>query len=171
MAASASNEAWQTSWNVNVMAHVYAARAVIPGMIQRGGGYLVNVASGASLLCQVGDAAYSTTKTAALGFAESLAITHGDDNIKVSVVCPLYVATRMTEGGRGVSGNDQVMTAEDAAKSVLEGMEKETFLIMPHSDLATYAQGKGADYDRWLKGMRKMRKGMIEQNPSYDYQR
>ena len=171
MAASASNEAWQKSWDVNVMAHVYAARAVIPGMIKRGGGYLVNVASGASLLCQIGDTAYSTTKTAALGFAESLAITHGDDNIKVSVVCPLYVATRMTEGGRGVSGTDRVMTAEDAAKSVLEGLEAGTFLIMPHDDLATYAQRKGADYYRWIMGMRRMRKGLVEQYPNYDYQR
>ena len=140
-------------------------------MIKRGGGYLVNVASGASLLCQVGDAAYSTTKTAALVFAESLAITHGDDNIKVSVVCPLYVATRMTEGGRGVSGTDQVMTAEDAAKSVLEGMTAGTFLIMPHDDLATYAQRKSVDYDRWIMGMRRMRKGLVEQHPNYDYQR
>lgn len=169
MAASASDEHWTTSWNVNVMAHVWAARAVVPTMIKRGGGYLVNVASGASLLCQIGDAAYTATKTAALGFAESLAITHGDDNIKVSVVCPLYVATAMTEGGRGVTGQDQLMTAEEAADAVLSGMESETFMILPHTELATYAERKGADYDRWLKGMRRMRQGMLEQHPDYAY--
>ncbi|MGB2420236.1 MAG: SDR family NAD(P)-dependent oxidoreductase [Porticoccaceae bacterium] len=169
MAASASDEHWTTSWNVNVMAHVWAARAVVPTMIKRGGGYLVNVASGASLLCQIGDAAYTATKTAALGFAESLAITHGDDNIKVSVVCPLYVATAMTEGGRGVTGQDQLMTAEEAADAVLSGMESETFMILPHTELATYAERKGADYDRWLRGMRRMRQGMLEQHPDYAY--
>ena len=169
MAASASDEQWNTSWNINVMAHVWAARAVVPGMIKRGGGYLVNVASGASLLCQIGDAAYTATKTAAVGFAESLAITHGDDNIKVSVVCPLYVATAMTAGGRGVSGQDQVITADEAADAVLAGMQSETFMIMPHAELATYAQRKGADYDRWLKGMRHMRQGMLEQFPDYAY--
>ena len=169
MAASASDEHWTTSWNVNVMAHVWAARAVVPTMIKRGGGYLVNVASGASLLCQIGDAAYTATKTAALGFAESLAITHGDDNIKVSVVCPLYVATAMTEGGRGVTGQDQMMTAEEAADAVLSGMESETFMILPHGELASYAERKGADYDRWLLGMRRMRQGMLEQHPDYAY--
>ncbi|HAZ79533.1 MAG TPA: short-chain dehydrogenase [Porticoccaceae bacterium] len=171
LAASASNRTWEMSWNVNVMAHVFAARAVVPGMIKRGGGYLVNVASGASLLCQMGDAAYSTTKTAALGFAESLSITHGDDNIAVSVVCPLYVATRMTEGGRGISGSDAMMSADDAAKAVLEGMAKQQFLIMPHDELDMYAKRKGADYDRWLGGMRRMRRDFIAQNPDYDYQR
>ena len=169
MAASASDEHWNTSWNINVMAHVWAARAVVPTMIKRGGGYLVNVASGASLLCQIGDAAYTATKTAALGFAESLAITHGDDNIKVSVVCPLYVATAMTEGGRGVTGQDQLITAEEAADAVLSGMESETFMILPHTELATYAERKGADYDRWLRGMRRMRQGMLEQHPDYAY--
>lgn len=169
MAASAPNEHWMTSWNVNVMAHVFAARALVPNMIRRGGGYLVNVASGAALLCQMGDAAYSTTKTAALGFAESLAITHGDDNIKVSVVCPLYVETRMTEGGRGVSGDDKVMSADEAADAVLAGMEQEKFLIMPHEELAVYSERKTADYDRWLAGMRRMRAGMLQQNPQFAY--
>jgi NAD(P)-dependent dehydrogenase (short-subunit alcohol dehydrogenase family) len=169
MAASAPDENWQASWKINVMAHVYAARTVVPNMIERGGGYLVNVASGAALLCQMGDAAYSTTKTAALGFSESLAITHGDDNIDVSVVCPLYVDTRMTQGGRGVSGSDPMMSAEDAATAVLDGMRKKTFLIMPHQELEKYTQRKTADYDRWITGMRGLRRQLIEQNPEYDY--
>lgn len=169
MASSAPNEHWMASWNVNVMAHVFAARALVPGMIKRGGGYLVNVASGASLLCQIGDAAYSTTKTAAVGFAESLAITHGADNIKVSVVCPLYVDTAMTAGGRGVSGNDRVISAEEAADAVLAGMAEETFMIMPHPELSSYARRKGEDYDRWLQGMRQLRSSMLEQHPDYAY--
>jgi NAD(P)-dependent dehydrogenase (short-subunit alcohol dehydrogenase family) len=169
MAASASNESWEASWGVNVMAHVYAARAIIPDMIKRGGGCLVNIASGASLLCQVGDAAYSTTKSAALGFAESLAITHGDDNIKVSVVCPLYVATRMTENGRGVIGNDKLISADIAAQAIIQGIKEEIFLILPHKELADYAEQKSSDYDKWIEGMRRMRRGVITQNPKYDY--
>jgi NAD(P)-dependent dehydrogenase (short-subunit alcohol dehydrogenase family) len=171
MAASAPDENWQACWKINVMAHVYAARTVVPNMIERGGGYLVNVASGAALLCQMGDAAYSTTKTAALGFSESLAITHGDDNIDVSVVCPLYVDTRMTQGGRGVSGSDPMMSAEDAATAVLDGMRTKTFLIMPHQELEKYSQRKTADYDRWITGMRGMRQQLIEKNPEYDYRK
>ena len=93
--ASASNEAWQTCWDIHVMAHVYAARAVLPSMIARGEGYFVQMASAAGLLSQIGDAAYSASKHAAVGFAESLSITHGDDGIKVSVICPQYVATPM----------------------------------------------------------------------------
>jgi NAD(P)-dependent dehydrogenase (short-subunit alcohol dehydrogenase family) len=169
LAASAGDEQWTASWQVNVMAHVYAARALVPDMIRRGGGYLVNVASGASLLCQIGDAAYSTTKSAALGFAESLAITHGDDGIKVSVVCPLYVETRMTEGGRGISGSDRVMSADEVADAVIEGMTDERFLILPHQEVAKYAQRKGDDYDRWLVGMRRMREGMLQKNPQFAY--
>ena len=93
LATSAGNDHWQTCWDIHVMAHVYAARAVLPGMIERGGGYLLNMASAAGLLSQIGDAAYSATKHAAVGFAESLAITHGDDGVKVSVICPQFVAT------------------------------------------------------------------------------
>jgi NAD(P)-dependent dehydrogenase (short-subunit alcohol dehydrogenase family) len=171
MAASASNKSWEISWRVNVMAHVYAARELVPKMIRRGGGYLVNIASGASMLCQIGDAAYSATKSAALGFAESLAITHGHDNINVSVVCPLYVATRMTEGGRGVSGTDDVMSADSAAEAIIQGILDNKFLIMPHEELGSYTRRKYSDYDRWLEGMKDLRARMIQQNPNYDYQR
>ena len=171
MATSASNESWELSWGVNVMAHVYAARELLPKMIRRGGGSLVNVASGASLLCQIGDAAYSATKSAALGFAESLAITHADDNINISVVCPLYVSTRMTEGGRGVSGGDNVMSADSAAEAIIQGILDNNFLILPHKELGPYAQRKYSDYGRWLKGMRGLRAEMVEQNPNCDYQR
>ena len=160
MAASGSNDNWMTSWNVNVMAHVFAARALVPDMIKRGGGYLVNVASGAGLLCQLGDAAYSTTKHAAVGFAESLAITHGDDGIKVSCLCPQAVSTRMIGGieDGGTAGVDGIITPEQVAATVVQGLAEEKFLLLPHPEVEQYRERKTADYDRWLGGMRKLRR-------------
>lgn len=162
--ASASNEDWQANWDVHVMAHVYAARAVLPGMIERGSGYLVQMASAAGLLSQIGGAAYSTTKHAAVGFAESLAITHGDDGIKVSVICPQYVATPMLgyEQGNATIETKGVLTAEQVAKAVIDGIETEQFLILPHSEVADYIQLKSGNYDRWLGGMRKLRRNIIK---------
>jgi NAD(P)-dependent dehydrogenase (short-subunit alcohol dehydrogenase family) len=159
-ATSASNETWQAMWEIHVMAHVYAARACLPGMIERGAGYFLNTVSAAGLLNQIGDAAYSTTKHAALGFAEALAITHGDDGIGVSALCPQAVATRMigsVEGG-GSAGVDGILTAEQVADSVVSGLDAETFLILPHGEVVQYRAHKAADYDRWLGGMRKLRR-------------
>ena len=164
-ATSASNAQWQTCWDVHVMAHVFAARAVLPGMIDRGGGYFLQMASAAGLLNQIGDAAYSTTKHAALGFAEALAITHGDDGIKVSVICPQYVATPML----GYEDDDQssappgVITPQQVAESVVEGLEEERFLILPHPDVEKFRQHKAADYDRWIRGMRRLRSNIISE--------
>ena len=158
-AASCSNEYWQKAWDINVMAHVYAARAVLPGMISRKEGYLLNTVSAAGLLNQIGSASYSTTKHAAIGFAESLAITHGDDGIKVSVLCPQAVATPMLgdyDNG-GPQGVDGIMTPEAVAESVIAGLDAETFLILPHEKVRLYMQRKISDYDRWLKGMRRFR--------------
>lgn len=161
--ASAANAAWQTSWEVHVMAHVYAARAVLPAMIERGEGYLVNVASAAGLLSQIGDAAYSATKHAAVGFAESLSITHHDDGIRVSVVCPQYVATPMLGYGDDETGDvDGVISPADLADTVLEGIAQERFLILPHPQVADYIRHKGADYDRWIGGMRKLRRKVVD---------
>ena len=161
--ASASNEVWQTSWEIHVMAHVYAARAVLPSMIERGEGYLLNVASAAGLLSQIGDAAYSTTKHAAIGFAESLSITHRDDGIRVSVLCPQYVATPMLGYDNDSSSDvDGVITAEQLADTVIEGIDDERFLILPHPQVADYIIHKAGDYDRWLGGMRKLRRKIIE---------
>ena len=159
-ATSAPNETWQAMWDIHVMSHVYAARACLPAMIERGEGYFLNTASAAGLLNQVGDAAYSTTKHAAVGFAEALAITHGDDGIRVSCLCPQAVATRMigaAEDG-GTAGVDGVLTPSDVAQAVIEGLADERFLILPHPEVATYRERKTSDYDRWLGGMRKLRR-------------
>lgn len=157
-ATSASNETWQAMWEIHVMSHVWAARACLPGMLERGSGYFLNTASAAGLLNQVGDAAYSTTKHAAIGFAESLSITHGDDGIGVSVLCPQAVATRMIgDTAGGTAGVDGVMSPEDVAAAVVEGLADESFLILPHKEVAVYRERKTADYGRWLKGMRRLR--------------
>jgi NAD(P)-dependent dehydrogenase (short-subunit alcohol dehydrogenase family) len=159
-ASSAPNETWQAMWDIHVMAHVWAARACLPGMIERGEGYFLNTASAAGLLNQVGDAAYSTTKHAAVGFAESLAITHGDDGIKVACLCPQAVSTRMIGGieGGGTAGVDGIVTPEQVAETVVQGLAEEKFLLLPHPEVAQYRERKTADYDRWLGGMRKLRR-------------
>jgi NAD(P)-dependent dehydrogenase (short-subunit alcohol dehydrogenase family) len=159
-ASSAPNETWQAMWEIHVMAHVWAARACLPGMIERGEGYFLNTASAAGLLNQVGDAAYSTTKHAAVGFAEALAITHGDDGIKVSCLCPQAVSTRMIGGieDGGTAGVDGIITPEQVAETVVQGLAEEKFLLLPHPEVEQYRERKTADYDRWLGGMRKLRR-------------
>lgn len=128
-ATSATNATWQAMWEIHVMSHIYAARACLPHMIERGQGYFVNTASAAGLLSQIGDAAYSTTKHAAVGFAESLAITHGDDGIKVSVLCPQAVDTPMIQAveNGGVAGVDGVATPEHVAGCVVDAVREERF--------------------------------------------
>jgi NAD(P)-dependent dehydrogenase (short-subunit alcohol dehydrogenase family) len=158
MATSLPNERWQRVWEVHVLAHLYAARAVLPSMIARGEGYLLQTASAAGLLSQIGDAAYSTTKHAAIAFAESLAITHGDQGIKVSVLCPQGVATAMTAGmEHSPQAGDGMLSTAAVAECVIEGLDAERFLILPHPQVLTYMQRKGSDYDRWLAGMRRLR--------------
>ncbi|MEM7293420.1 MAG: SDR family oxidoreductase [Pseudomonadota bacterium] len=163
--ASAGNDIWQSCWEIHVMSHVYAARAVLPQMIERGGGYFVQMASAAGLLSQIGDAAYSTTKHAAVGFAESLSITHGDDGIKVSVICPQYVATPMLGYNEGEKFDQfpGVISPEDVASAVIRGVELEQFLILPHPDVEQFIQFKTANYDRWLGGMRKLRRQVVDE--------
>jgi NAD(P)-dependent dehydrogenase (short-subunit alcohol dehydrogenase family) len=163
---NAADDRWEACWRINVMAHVYAARALIPRMLERGGGHLVNVASAAGLLSQIGDAAYSATKHAAVAFAESLAIDYGDRGINVSVVCPQAVATRMIgiaddsdtmDGGFGGNDVDGIMRAEDVADIIVDESLDGRFLILTHPQVATYFQRKANDHDRWIGGMQRFR--------------
>lgn len=155
----ASAEEWQRIWEINVMAHIHASRAVLPQMLARGDGYFVNTVSAAGLLSQIGSAPYAVTKHAAIGFAEWLSITYGDRGIKVSCICPQGVQTRMLFGEDGErKGFLQAgsVTPEHVAQVTLEGVKDERFLILPHPEVLEYYQRKGQDYDRWLKGMRRL---------------
>ncbi len=156
------NELWARMWQVHVMAHVYASRAVLPGMLERGEGYLVNVASAAGLLCQVGDAAYSATKHAAVGLAESLAITYGERGVRVSVVCPQYIATAITGLDEKLPADAPpgLLSVEQAATAIVDGLEAEQFLLLTHPEVLSFFQRKAADYDRWVGGMRRLRSGL-----------
>ena len=148
---------WQQSWEVNVMAHVYAARHLAPRMIERGHGYFLNTASAAGLLSQLGSAPYSVTKHAAVALAEWLAFTYADDGIKVSVLCPQAVRSAMTKGHEdGVASMDGMLEPEQVANAVVAGLTDERFLILPHPEVLEYARRKTADYDRWLRGMRRL---------------
>ena len=161
-ALSESNDVWQRMWDVHVMAHVYAARAALPGMLERGEGCLVNVASAAGLLCQVGDAAYSATKHAAVSLAESLAISYGERGIQVAVVCPQYVATAITGLDEKLPADAPpgLLSVDQAATAIVDGLEKGTFLIATHPEVLGFFQRKAADYDRWIGGMRRLRAGL-----------
>jgi NAD(P)-dependent dehydrogenase (short-subunit alcohol dehydrogenase family) len=154
--AEASDEAWRRIWDINVMAHVWAARRLVPLMAARGG-YLLNTASAAGLLSQIGSAPYAVTKHAAVGLAEWLAITHGDQGIKVSVLCPQAVRTAMTAGNpQGVASIDGMIEPEAVAEACVAAIAEEAFLILPHPEVLTYMRNKTADYGRWIGGMRKL---------------
>ncbi|WP_216907372.1 SDR family oxidoreductase [Nocardia sp. NBC_01377] len=157
-------ETWQRVFAVNVLAHVYAARAVVPSMLERGSGYLVNVASAAGLLTTPGDAPYTVTKHAAVALAEWLAVTYGGQGIGVSAVCPLGVATPLLldplDAGRSsarvVAASGEVLTPEDVAESVVRGVAEERFLILPHAEVGKFWMQKAADPQRWLAGVRRL---------------
>jgi NAD(P)-dependent dehydrogenase (short-subunit alcohol dehydrogenase family) len=150
---------WQRSWEVNLMAHVYAARAVLPQMLERREGYLVQTVSAAGLLTQIGSAPYSVTKHAALSFAEWLSITYGDQGLRVSALCPQGVKTNMLARADFAGGAfllDTAIEPEQVAAAVVAAMAEEKFLILPHPEVAKYFQNKANDYERWLRGLRKL---------------
>ncbi|HYM24507.1 MAG TPA: SDR family oxidoreductase [Vicinamibacterales bacterium] len=155
-----SDAEWQRCWDVNVMAHVYAARAVLPSMLARGGGYLLQTVSAAGLLTHIHSATYAVTKHAALAFAEWIAVAYGDRGIKVSALCPQGVKTdmlrRAAEGGREFL-LDTAVEPEKVAADVASGIRAERFLILPHPEVAEFVKRKASDPDRWLSGMRRLR--------------
>jgi NAD(P)-dependent dehydrogenase (short-subunit alcohol dehydrogenase family) len=172
----APDDAWQRVWSVNVMSHIYAARAVVPRMVERGAGYLLHTASAAGLLTQLGAVPYTVSKHAVVSFAEWLSITYGDAGVKVSCLCPQAVRTNLA--GPGVIGadppgaaassgaghspggsqaaHDGVLEPDDVAEVVVRGLAAEQFLILPHPEVATYERRRAEDRERWLKGMRRV---------------
>jgi NAD(P)-dependent dehydrogenase (short-subunit alcohol dehydrogenase family) len=156
--AWAPNELWQRCWDIHVMAHVYAARAVLPSMIARGGGYLLQTASAGGLLTTLGQAPYAVTKHAAVAFAEWLSITHARQGIKVSCLCPFGVISGMLpEDAQGLGKLilKTAITPEACADYVVGALEKEAFLILPHPEILEYFKARANDHERWLKAMRK----------------
>ena len=158
----AENEVWQKQWELHVMAHVYAARAALPGMIERGEGYLLNTASAAGLLAALGSGPYTVTKAAAVKLAEFISITHGDDGIRVSVLCPQGVNTAMAPRSLGDGQTDGIIEPEQLAETVVEAIREERFHVLPHPEVEEYVRRKGDNVDRWLVGMRRLRRQTLE---------
>ncbi len=151
-------EDWQKIWDINLMAHVHAAQAVLPSMLKRGEGYLLNTCSAAGLLSQIGSAPYTVTKHAAVAFAEWISITYGTRGIKVSALCPQAVRTNMSAAVKdgGVAGIDGMLEPEELAEVTVAGLRDERFLILPHEIVRTYYERKATDIDRWLAGMQRL---------------
>jgi NAD(P)-dependent dehydrogenase (short-subunit alcohol dehydrogenase family) len=158
----AANEVWQQQWELHVMSHLYAARAVVPSMVANGGGYLLNTASAAGLLAAIGSGPYTVTKAAAVKLAEFLSITHGDEGIRVSVLCPQGVNTAMAPRSLGDGQTDGIIEPEALAEVVVEAIEQERFHVLPHPEVADYIKRKADDPDRWLRGMRRLRSRALD---------
>lgn len=172
-----TNERIQAMWEVHVLAHIYAARAVVPRMIANEGGYLLNTASAAGLLTQIGSLAYSVTKGAAVSLAEFLAITHHHQGIRVSVLCPQAVRTNILanspdatgdgseDWGSNLASGDGVLEAADVAQACLDAIDEERFWVLPHEEVGKYARRKATDIDRWLIGMRRFQDALFSDGP------
>ncbi len=159
------DDQWRQMFDVHVMAHVYSARAVVPGMLDRGGGYLLHTASAAGLLTAIGAAAYAASKHAAISFAEWLAVTYGDQGLQVSCLCPMGVWTDMLSGEHPEAKTLQANAVQPSAVAdlVVESIEAEEFLILPHPEVQKFFQHKASDYDRWLRGMKRLRAEMFRE--------
>ena len=157
----AGNESWQAQWDLNVMAHLYAARAVLPSMLARKEGYLLNTASAAGLLANMDSGPYTVTKAAAVKLAEFLSITHADEGIKVSVLCPQGVNTAMAPNTLGSGQTDGILEPHELAETVVAAIKDERFHVLPHPEVENYVRRKGNDIDRWLAGMRRLRRSYI----------
>jgi NAD(P)-dependent dehydrogenase (short-subunit alcohol dehydrogenase family) len=166
----AADDVWDAALGVNLRAHVFAARLLVPGWLERGGGYFLSTASAAGLLTQIGSAPYSISKHAAVAFAEWLAVTYGDRGVRVSCLCPMGVDTPLLREGFG-SGEDalaarvvkaagEVMGPDDVAEVVVDGLREERFLILSHAAVLEFFRRKAADYDRWIEGMRRLQARM-----------
>jgi NAD(P)-dependent dehydrogenase (short-subunit alcohol dehydrogenase family) len=162
-----TDEGWERAWAVNVLAHVYAARRLVPGWVERGDGYFLSTASAAGLLTALGTAPYSVTKHAAVAFAEWLDITYRDRGVRVSCLCPMAVDTRLLNESAELPGRQrltynvmvstgEVLSPDTVAEAALEGVREERFLILPHPEVAAYMQGKAGDPQGWLDGMRRL---------------
>lgn len=152
------NDEWQKIWDINVMSHVWASRHLVPLMLKRGGGYMLNTASAAGLLNQIGAAPYGVTKHAAVGFAEWLAITYGDQGIGVSVLCPQAVRSEMTRGlEESVASLDGLLEPDMVADCCVKAIENNEFLVLPHPQVKDYMQAKTSNYGRWITGMQRLR--------------
>ena len=163
-AADAPNESWNDCWNINVMGSVYAARHLARPMAERGGAFIIT-ASAAGLLAQIGDAAYSATKAAAVSFAECLAITHADDGLQVHCLCPEGVRTPLVEGMEGgAQGLSGYMEASDVADILLSAVEDNRFLVTTHEQTPGFTANKGNNRDKWVGGMRKLRRMVLQAN-------
>ncbi|MFI1920038.1 SDR family oxidoreductase [Nocardia sp. NPDC020380] len=168
---------WLTAIDVNLQAHVRAARLLVPGWLERGEGYFIGTASAAGLLTQIGSAAYSVTKHAAVGFAEWLSVTYGDRGIRVSCLCPMGVETALLRAGqnsgdalgeaatRAVTSAGVVLTPDEVAEVVMAALDEERFLILPHPEVLEMYRRKGDDYDRWLSGMRRYQQHLLDSAP------
>ena len=160
---STPDEVWDLAFGVNIRAHILAARRLLPGWLERGEGYFVATASAAGLLTQIGSAPYAVTKHAAVAFAEWLSVTYGDQGIGVSCLCPMGVRTAMLQGEelshRVVKAAGAVLEPDEVAEAVVDAIDAERFLILPHPEVLTFFQRKAMDYDRWLAGMRRLQSG------------
>jgi NAD(P)-dependent dehydrogenase (short-subunit alcohol dehydrogenase family) len=169
------DDLWDLAFAVNVRAHVLAARRLLPGWLDRGEGYFVATASAAGLLTQIGSAPYAVTKHAAVAFAEWLSVTYGDRGLRVSCLCPMGVRTPLLDGaaddlaGAVVLATSELIEPDDVADAVVAGLATEQFLILPHPVVTEYWQAKVTDYDRWLRGMRRLQARLRDAEPRADH--